>query len=884
MIAATKNNAENSQVLELVADSLAELRVVAGHCGTASLGRMLQLTHWWLHPDGRLLVIPEPGLARRDLFPLRGRHAPCPGGVRLRAEYRHRDGPYAGITGEVLLNPDGTGARELDAQYRVTAASGTIEVALRQRLVPATHQTSGRRFSDATDSLNLPALYRVWMAGQAAGHSFGPVEGEVVTLPAVADAPWPVELLISTNDLASLGALSWIVSAPGLSRTDTGELRMFLQNGLLHCQSTAPEGAPSICWNAPMPIPATNAEALLRCTGATVHGRIAATGRLFGHEAAYEARVEGEAIASGPPDPADFERWWRERTVAADQPSAAETALLEAPGASAPPGAPSVPNEAQPWRTLRDQGFDLTLAGRHLQAVTVLRQALAGCQAERHHATGHPADSLLIDEVNILTRLLHCHRSSDELAPVLETLHAAVTVRRELARRHHLAQVIREQAHGAMTALTDVLEDWRLRLDTEVARIDLLTHADDFFVSLTESIADLGLDRTALAAAERGRGRVFLDVQAARRNNAHELGAVEALSAEELLAQIHMSDATVLEYAVGSNTSRAWLVTPDGQLDSVRLPSGALTLLPLVERARTLLESARPDQAQMSTVLTRLHTLLIAPLPHNWLPTTSPAPNPPPLIVIPHRMLFHIPFAALRDAETGQYLLDRCALSYAPSIGTLRYARARPRPIQRRLACFVDPSPMPGGLPSLSELRANLHAITGHYLPDARTERTGRGATLARLRDDASQHDVLLLGTHAQADDDHADHSFIALAPDQTSGHDGVVRPGDLQQLDCRAELVILMACQSAGGRVTGDGVQGLARSVLLSGAASLLASQWSIPQELSLDLVYRFHEQWLANGTSKAEALRRGQAEIATLYPDQPQHWAGFQLTGAWR
>ncbi|WP_181362350.1 CHAT domain-containing protein [Streptomyces sp. VMFN-G11Ma] len=111
-----------------------------------------------------------------------------------------------------------------------------------------------------------------------------------------------------------------------------------------------------------------------------------------------------------------------------------------------------------------------------------------------------------------------------------------------------------------------------------------------------------------------------------------------------------------------------------------------------------------------------------------------------------------------------------------------------------------------------------------------------------------------------------------------------MVRPGDLQQLDCRAELVILMACQSAGGRVTGDGAQGLARSVLLSGAASLLASQWSIPQELSLDLVYRFHEQWLANGTSKAEAQRRGQAEIATLYPDQPQHWAGFQLMGAWR
>lgn len=55
------------------------------------------------------------------------------------------------------------------------------------------------------------------------------------------------------------------------------------------------------------------------------------------------------------------------------------------------------------WRRLRDYGFALTLAGRHPEAVPVLRQALEGCRRDQQ---GDP--QLLPDLANILTRLLHC--------------------------------------------------------------------------------------------------------------------------------------------------------------------------------------------------------------------------------------------------------------------------------------------------------------------------------------------------------------------------------------------------------------------------------------------------------------------------------------------
>ncbi|MEU3983163.1 CHAT domain-containing protein [Streptomyces sp. NPDC026672] len=885
-------------VLDLAAGGPADLRVLAGYRRTAGLARMLDGTRWWLHPDGRLLVVPAPGLARDDLFPLPGRHRPDPDGIRIHASHRHPDGPTARITGLIRGGHDGRGPWELDARYTVTAAGGSADVAVRQPLVPAAGRPTGH--GGRTGRPPLPSVYRVTLTGRAADVRFGPMEGELTVLPPAAGAPWPLEVLLATDDGVSPGSLLWLASAYGLSRDDNGGLTMTLDDDGLRCAISAPDGTLGVSWGARLPVPATAADLRLSWTDGRVEGGIHAAAVLFGERITYSARLEGAQAVHDAPGPGDFERCWQARTLA----DPVSPAGLSEPSGLAGPSDPSdasslpdpsgtsaaVPGAGAGWRELRDRGFDLTLSGEHRRAVPALRRALTGCRAERALATApFTVESLLVDEVNILTRLLHCHRFGEDLALVLETLRAAVDTRRELARSEHLALVGREQSHLVMTALSDVLEDWRERLDTDLARVDLLTHAQDFFVSLTDSLAELGMDRTALVAAERGRGRAFLDMRAGRSADGGDpAGTVEALDVRELLTTVREHGAAVLEYSVGEDASRAWLVTPDGELDSVRLPAGARTLEPLITETRALLEHPAPPPERLAEVLTCLHTLLVDPLPAAWL-AEHPGEDPPPLTVVPHRTLFRLPFAALREPGTGRYLFERRALTYAPSIGTLRRPPQprwprRPGTAPPRLACFVDPHPMPGTLTPLPALRAHLPEVTGQYPPDFRTEYVGPRATLAALRAEAAEADVLLLCTHARADDEYPDRSYIALAPDPAAGHDGLVRPAHLTRLTCRADLVVLMACQSSAGRLTGDGVQGLARAVLLSGATSLLAGQWTVPEELSLALVYEFHEHWLGGGTGKAEALRRAQAGIAAMYPDQPQLWAAFQLAGDWR
>ena len=110
------------------------------------------------------------------------------------------------------------------------------------------------------------------------------------------------------------------------------------------------------------------------------------------------------------------------------------------------------------------------------------------------------------------------------------------------------------------------------------------------------------------------------------------------------------------------------------------------------------------------------------------------------------------------------------------------------------------------------------------------------------------------------------------------------------------AELVVLSACRSAGGRVTGDGISALARAFFYAGTASLIASVWDVADEPTNRLLPDFYRRWLA-GQSKSSALqaaqlqllrdlRAGRVRISTpagivTIPEHPVFWAGFALFG---
>jgi CHAT domain-containing protein len=117
----------------------------------------------------------------------------------------------------------------------------------------------------------------------------------------------------------------------------------------------------------------------------------------------------------------------------------------------------------------------------------------------------------------------------------------------------------------------------------------------------------------------------------------------------------------------------------------------------------------------------------------------------------------------------------------------------------------------------------------------------------------------------------------IALAP---SGKDnGLLTADEILEMRLNAELVVLSACNTGRGRITGDGVIGLSRSFITAGVPSLLVSLWAVPDASTAFLMTEFYQN-LQKSPDKAQALRQAMLTTMKRYPN-PRDWAAFTLIG---
>ncbi|HEX8005727.1 MAG TPA: CHAT domain-containing protein, partial [Trebonia sp.] len=146
--------------------------------------------------------------------------------------------------------------------------------------------------------------------------------------------------------------------------------------------------------------------------------------------------------------------------------------------------------------------------------------------------------------------------------------------------------------------------------------------------------------------------------------------------------------------------------------------------------------------------------------------------------------------------------------------------------------------------------------------------------TDAALREGASRRPgVLCLATHAEALPLDPMASFVALAS-------GKLTADVVHGLDLPVPLVVLAACETGGGQVTGDGVIGLSRAFLSAGPVAVLMTLWPVVERDSLRLLRRFHDVHLNTSLGTAQALRAAQCSMVAGAAS-PQSWAAFTLFG---
>ena len=142
-------------------------------------------------------------------------------------------------------------------------------------------------------------------------------------------------------------------------------------------------------------------------------------------------------------------------------------------------------------------------------------------------------------------------------------------------------------------------------------------------------------------------------------------------------------------------------------------------------------------------------------------------------------------------------------------------------------------------------------------------------------------HSVSLIHFAAHGD---AERGEIALAPGNSingtpTEKDYLLTMTDISQVQLRAKLVVLSCCHSAQGHVKAEGVVGIARAFLGSGARSVLVALWAIPDKATKELMSRFYEH-LVRGDSASESLHLAMKWMRSHgYPHMD--WAPFMLIG---
>lgn len=478
-----------------------------------------------------------------------------------------------------------------------------------------------------------------------------------------------------------------------------------------------------------------------------------------------------------------------------------------------------------------------------------------------------------------------------------------------------------DEALAAATEGVEVVEQIRARL---VPR-DFLkrgfsdTYQEIFGVTLA-LLYKRGEYERALVVSEQARARAFLDLLASRDapasgaapaglekqvdpNSLASESAARPASAADIAETARRLKSAIVSYWVSDDETFIWVVRDGETVHQARV---AIKRKPLED---LIASSMRPRDPRALMAFTRLHALLIDPVKH-WLPSRGAS-----LTIVPYGPLSRLSFAALREPG-GAYLVERYAIAYAPSISTLFLTKSRAaRTMGTGYLLVADPAPMPalrdaespsssgtrsgaaGTLPPLPASRREVSAIHT-VLGDEGTVLAGTAARESEIRRRAPDVRVLHFATHGVLRDDEPFDSFLAVgAEGEGAAVDGRLTVRELYDLRLSADLVVLSACRTATGPISGDGIAGLSRAFFYAGTPTVLATLWDVADDPSATLMATFYRQWRA-GADKGTALRRAQLDLirqlrsgavrvkapgGAVIPlqEHPFYWAGYILIG---
>lgn len=483
--------------------------------------------------------------------------------------------------------------------------------------------------------------------------------------------------------------------------------------------------------------------------------------------------------------------------------------------------------------------------------------------------------------------------------------------------RNDPAQALVYAERAKARVLLDVLRNGRVNINKLMSRDEQLEE-QRLYVDLISLNAQVNAGKMRQPPDDMYAKGLETQLQKAR--NAYEEFQVNLYAAhpemkvkQGLLPQFTMQDAStlipddrtaLLEYAVKDDRTFLFVLTRDSKRQSkieiraYSIKAGRDELSKLVGNFRKLLAVNHPGFRKPAE---QLYELLVKPVERQLGGKTT-------VCIVPDGPLWELPFQALQ-ASADKFLQELYAIYYAPSLQVLREMKKKAPDLKissigknRRNEAALKSELYAIGNPAIGgEALARAQGIRNTpFVPLPETEievqtigaevygqkacniHIGSSAQEEAVKAEMGKYRVVHFATHGVLNDHNPLYSYLVLATGNRSNEDGLLEAWELMEMNLKAEMVVLSACDTARGHIgDGEGMIGMTWALFVAGVPTTVASQWKIPSETTTKLMVAFHKN--AKKMSKAEAWREAALEMIKdpRYRMKPFYWAGFVVVG---
>lgn len=347
---------------------------------------------------------------------------------------------------------------------------------------------------------------------------------------------------------------------------------------------------------------------------------------------------------------------------------------------------------------------------------------------------------------------------------------------------------------------------------------------------------------------------------------------------------------TIISYFMGANSLQIFVINKnDFRVISLNLDAAFFEQLNIFNHS--IINYSTASSAEVNNSLNnyvnsahQLYQYLIAPVAEMLEEQ---------LLIIPDGELGYVSFGALLSQlpekasalNTHPYLIRDYSISYSYSVRLLKEMNTPQK--KKRLQPYLGVAPhfLKDNEKGLQQLRYNDEEVHGVREMIGGATLFKEEATKENFMRQASDFKVIHLATHGKANSAAGDYSFLAFSETPNlRGDRALLFVKEIYNTSINAEMVVLSACETSTGQLhKGEGIASIARSFSYAGAKSLLATQWSVDDKATHDLIQAYFEK-IKSGLPKDKAMKEAMVTFLSTNGKakaHPYYWASFVLIG---